>query len=74
MSGDLLSAEDRGYLLKMMRRQTNSAVHCRMNVLLLLDDGWTAARICAALFIDEGTVRAHGLLYEQQGRAGPGRG
>jgi hypothetical protein len=31
--------EERAYLLAMMRRQMNSVVHLRMNVLLLLDDG-----------------------------------
>ena len=56
--------------LKLMRRQTNSAVHRRMNVLLLLDDDWPVARICEALFLDEGTVRDHRALYERAGRAG----
>ncbi len=41
-----------------------------MNVLLLLDDGWSVGRICEALFIDEGTVREHRALYETHGRAG----
>lgn len=41
-----------------------------MNVLLLLDDGWPVTRVCEALFIDEGTVRAHRELYETHGRAG----
>ncbi len=70
MSGDVLSGEDRACFLSMMRRQTNSAVHRRMNVLLLLDDGWPVARICAALFVDEGTVREHLRLYQARGRAG----
>lgn len=70
MAGILLTPEDRAYFLKMMRRQMNSAVHRRMNVLLLLDDGWEPARIAAALFIDEGTVSNHGKLYEAAGRAG----
>lgn len=54
----------------MMRRQTNSAVHRRMNALLLLDDGWTAERVAEALFIDAETVRAHRRLYAAGGRAG----
>ena len=70
MAGDLLSAEDRSHFLRLMRRQLNSAVHRRMNVLLLLDDGWMPARVCEALFIDEGTVREHRALYEKAGRAG----
>ncbi|ACL61114.1 hypothetical protein [Methylobacterium nodulans] len=55
MAGDLLSPEDWVFSLRMMRQQTNSAAHRRMNVLLLLDDGWAVARVCEALFIDEGT-------------------
>ena len=70
MAGALLTPEDRGHFLKMMRRQTNSSVHRRMNVLLLLDDGWSVPRICEALFIDEGTVRGHRELYEKRGRSG----
>ena len=70
MSGALLSPEDRAYFLRMMRRQLNSAVHRRMNVLLLLDDGWSVPRICEALFLDEGTVRGHRALYEAGGREG----
>lgn len=70
MSGDLLTTEDRTHFLRQMRRQLNSAVHRRMNVLLLLDDGWAVSRICEALFIDEGTVRDHRNLYESGGRSG----
>jgi hypothetical protein len=33
----------------MMRRQTPSPVHRRMNALLLLDDGWAVERVAAAL-------------------------
>ena len=54
----------------MMRRQTVSAVHRRMNVLLLLDDGWSAERIAEALYIDAETVREHRRLYERGGVAG----
>jgi hypothetical protein len=39
MAGLVLSAGDRAYFLTLMRRQLNSAVHRRMNALLLLDDG-----------------------------------
>lgn len=70
MSGLILSAGDRAHFLAMMRRQLNSAVHRRMNVLLLLDDGWEAGRIAQALYLDEGTVAEHRRRYESQGRAG----
>lgn len=70
MAGRVLTAEDRAYFLGQMRRQLNSAVHRRMNVLLLLDDGWTQGRVASALYLDDGTVAAHLVLYETQGRAG----
>ena len=70
MSGLVLSAEDRGHLLRLMRRQMNSAVHRRLNVLLLLDDGWTAERIAEALYIDAETVREHRRLHATCGIAG----
>jgi transposase len=70
MSGTVLSSADRAYFLVMMRRQTNSAVHRRMNALLLLDDGWSAERVAEALFIDAETVRQHLRRYIARGRAG----
>ena len=70
MAGLLLAAEDRAHFLALMRRQLNSAVHRRINALLLLDDGWTAERVCEALFIDADTVRAHKQRFLASGRAG----
>jgi transposase len=70
MSGVILSPEDRAQLLLMMRRQTPSPVHRRMNALLLLDDGWSAEQIAKALFIDAETVREHRRLYQASGVAG----
>ena len=49
---------------------TPSTVHRRMNVLLLLDDGWAAERVAEALFIDAETVREHRRRYESEGAAG----
>ena len=62
MAGVVLTPEDRAHFLAMLRRHTNSAVHRRMNALLLLDDGWTAERVAEALFIEAETVRAHWRL------------
>ena len=70
MSGAILTAEDRTHLLRMMRRQTPSPVHRRMNALLLLDDGWAVERVAVALFIDAETVREHRRLYQTSGIAG----
>lgn len=44
-----------------------------MNALLLLDDGWTAERVAAALFVDAETVREHRRLYQASGPAGIGQ-
>jgi transposase len=73
MSGAILTPEDRAHLLLMMRQQTPSPVHRRMNALLLVDDGWTAERVAAALFIDADTVREHRRLYQTAGVSGVGR-
>jgi len=70
MSGAILSPEDRAELLRMMRQQTPSTVHRRMNALLLLDDGWAAERVAEVLFIDAETVREHRRLYQTAGVAG----
>jgi DNA-binding NarL/FixJ family response regulator len=70
MSGVLLSPEDRAHLLRMMRRQTPSPVHRRMNTLLLLDEGWAVERVAEVLFIDAETVREHRRLYRASGITG----
>jgi DNA-binding NarL/FixJ family response regulator len=59
MSGVILSAADRAHFLRKMRQHTDSMVHRRMNVLLLLDDGWAAERVAEALFIDAEMIREH---------------
>ena len=70
MSGAILTPEDRGHQLSMMRRLTPSPVHRRMNALLLLDEGWSAERVAEVLFIDAETVREHRRLYQSAGVAG----
>ena len=66
----ILSPEDRARFLRLMRRQTPSPVHRRMNALLLLDDGWAAERVAEVLFIDVETVREHRRLYQASGVTG----
>lgn len=70
MAGLVLTPDDRAHFLVLMRRQMNSAVHRRVNVLLLPDEGWSVARIAAALYLDESTVAEHRALYGQRGRTG----
>jgi len=43
----------------MTRHQFNNAVHCRMNVALLSDDGPKLRRIADALYLDEGAIADH---------------
>ena len=69
MAGMLLSEADRAHFLAQMRRQINSAVHRRMNA-LLLDEGWTAEAVAHALFVGAETVREHRRPYRGEGRAG----
>jgi len=70
MPGVLLTPADRAYFLSLMRRQLNSAVHRRMNAVLLLDDGWAAERVAEALCIEAETVRDHKRRYVADGRCG----
>ena len=49
MAGLVLTPDDRAQLLRLMRQRLNSHVHRRLNVLLLLDDGWAAEAIARAL-------------------------
>lgn len=67
MAGVLLTLSERTHFLAQMRRQTNSAVHRRINALLLLDDGWSAERVGEVLFIDADTVRNHKRLFAASG-------
>lgn len=69
MAGAVLTPADRAHFLAMMRRQADSAVHRRMNA-LLLDDGWTAEWVAEALFIGAETVREHQRRYAAKGSAG----
>ena len=70
MAGVLLTPSDRAHFLSLRRRQLNSAVHRRMNAILLLDDGWPAERVAEALFIEAETVRDHKRRYVAAGRSG----
>ena len=56
--GGFPSAKDRTALQAVMRRQSEShGVARRENAILLLDDGWSCARVAAALHLDDDTMR-----------------
>jgi transposase len=70
MSGAILTATVRARMLRLMRQQTPSPIHRRMNALLLLDDGYAAEQVAAVLYIDADTVREHRRLYQTAGVPG----
>jgi len=73
MSGLVLKSEDRQAFLAALKATKKPALeHRRMNVLLLLDDGWDAARVAEALFLDPRTVEEYRRLYEASGASGVG--
>jgi DNA-binding NarL/FixJ family response regulator len=73
MSGLVLKSEDRQAFLAALKATKKPALeHRRMNVLLLLDDGWDAARVAEALFLDVRTVEDYRRLYKTSGASGVG--
>jgi transposase len=73
MSGLVLKSEDRQAFLAALKATKKPALeHRRMNVLLVLDDGWDVARVAEALFLDGRTVEEYRRLYEASGASGVG--
>jgi transposase len=69
-----LSPEDRADLIALAR--DGSAAHRlarRANALVLLDDGWSCARVAGALFVDDDTIRAWHDLFAEDGFDGLAR-
>ncbi len=63
MSGVVLTSEDRKAFLSALKATKKLALeHRRMNVLLLLDDGWETARVPEALSLDVRTVEETGTF------------
>ena len=63
-----LTPEQRRVLEGIMRRQSEThGVARRANVILLLDDGWSAQQIAAALYIKEGSIREWRKHFENGG-------
>ena len=61
-----LTDEQRLHLRKQLRSERDKRYAYRINVVLLLDDGWTCQQIANALFLNDSTIRD----YEQQYRTG----
>ena len=67
-SSGFLTAEQRRVLEGIMRRQSEThGVARRANVILLLDDGWSAGQIASALYIKEGSIREWRKRFENGG-------
>jgi hypothetical protein len=68
MSGLILKSEERAAFLVALKATKKPALeHRRMNVLLLLDDGWEVAWVAEALFLDARTVEEYRHLYIASG-------
>ncbi len=69
--GGFLGEEDRNRLIALARDgSTASRVTRRANALVLLDAGWSAREVAAALLLDDDTIRSWRKLFEQRGIEG----
>lgn len=65
-----LSPTDRQELLSELRKENKRKYADRFRVILLLDQGWTYAKISEALFLDEGTIANYRRRYKEGGIMG----
>ena len=65
-----LSPEQRQELLHELKAEDKRKYADRFRVILLLDKGWTHAKISEALFLDEGTIRNYRKRYVEDGIMG----
>jgi transposase len=62
-----LTLEQRQELLSELRKEDKRKYADRFRVILLLDKGWTYAKISEALFLDEGTIANYRRRYKEGG-------
>jgi transposase len=62
-----LTPKQRQELLSELRKEDKRKYADRFRVILLLDQGWTYAKIAEALFIDEGTIANYRRRYKEGG-------
>lgn len=62
----ILDECERANLIVAHKKERDGRVKDRIKAVLLYDGGWTPPRIAEALFIDEGTVRSHLNIYEEE--------
>jgi transposase len=67
---DFLTPQQRAELLHELKVERNAKYSDRIKVILLLDKGWTYAKIAEALFIDEGTIANYRRRYKEGGIEG----
>src|SRR6478752_110333 len=63
-----LTESERTELLKRHKRERDGRIKDRIKAELLSDKGWTPPKIAEALFIDEGTVRDHLKIFQEEQR------
>jgi transposase len=64
---NFLTTEQKQELLKELKLEDKTKYSDRIRVILLLDKGWTYAKISEALFLDEGTIANYRRRYKEGG-------
>jgi transposase len=64
---NFLTNEQRQELFHELKREDKAKYSDRIKVILLLDKGWTYAKISEALFLDEGTIANYRKRYKDGG-------
>ncbi len=67
---NFLTPEQRAELRHELKVEAKAKYSDRIKVILLLDKGWTYAKIAEALFIDEGTIANYRRRYKEGGIMG----
>lgn len=67
LMANFLTKEQRQELLQELKIEDKAKYSDRIKVILLLDKGWTYAKISEALFIDEGTIANYRRRYKEGG-------
>ena len=62
---------ERANLIVAHKKECDGRVKDRLKAVLLYDGGWIPLKIAEAFFIDEGTVRSHLNLYEEEKKLTP---
>lgn len=67
----ILRESERAHLIEVHKKERDKRVADRIKAVLLYDDDWTPPKIAEALLIDEGTIRRHLNIYEEEKKLSP---